>query len=123
MLQVAYEYRKHLQKVWNAHNSNMDYRLDENDWIDVKELIEFSKNKPRFEFVKSMIEKIEKYFFPIPQINLTTFKDSIKIEARKLYDLYNSRRINVVRNEEPETSRYRYNEDNIDDMLESYLEL
>lgn len=55
--------------------------------------------------------------------NLTTITDTTKIEGRKFYDLYNSHRKCVVRNEEHETFRCRYNEGNIDDMLENYLGL
>ncbi|KAG5628018.1 hypothetical protein H5410_013236 [Solanum commersonii] len=149
MLQVTYEDRKPLQMVLNAHNSNMNYRFDDNDWNVVKELIEFLKVfyltiKKYLDFIIQLFTlfyqifvlflNLKKYFIPIPKIYLTAclsnphykdeeVKDSIKIEARKLYDLYNSHRRNVVRNEEPQSSRCRCNEDDLDNMLDCYLEL
>ncbi|KAG5589872.1 hypothetical protein H5410_040386, partial [Solanum commersonii] len=104
----------------------MDYRLNENDWNDVKELIKnlkvfylatkqiFGLNYPTICSVLPNICAIsnnQDFETPI----LTTVKHSIKIETRKLYYLYNSHRKSVVRNEQHETSRCIYNED---DMLE-----
>lgn len=44
------------------------------------------------------------------------------MKLEKLYDLYDSN-INILSNEEHQSSRYRLNEGDIDDMLDFYLEL